>query len=182
MMEVPRLSVRRRRRVRAARRQISNDRESGEGRSARLKCRTLRRDKNESEIVRNARSFATRTAPARAAHPAGTTTRRDGCLRRSRNNRPPRSPDAELDFAGTTALWTPPRWRWRSRLQAFRDGCVRTKGQAAASSLQARAKCSTAYWYEPNASGAPSNTNAVIVYCKAALFSAFSAAFSPVTL
>ena len=48
MMGVPRLSVRRRRRVRAARRQISNDRESGEGRSARLKRRTLRRDKNES--------------------------------------------------------------------------------------------------------------------------------------
>ena len=47
-MGVPRLSVRRRRRVRAARRQISNDRESGEGRSARLKRRTLRRDKNES--------------------------------------------------------------------------------------------------------------------------------------
>ena len=35
--------------VRAARRQISNDRESGEGRRARLKCRTLRRDKNEIE-------------------------------------------------------------------------------------------------------------------------------------
>jgi hypothetical protein len=34
-----------------ARRQISNDRESGEGRSARLKCRTLRRDKNESEMA-----------------------------------------------------------------------------------------------------------------------------------
>ena len=48
---LPRLSVRRRRRVRAARRQISNDRESGEGRSARLKRRTLRRDKNESEIA-----------------------------------------------------------------------------------------------------------------------------------
>ena len=47
-MGVPRLSVRRRRRVRAARRQISNDRESGEGRSARLKRRTLRRDKNQS--------------------------------------------------------------------------------------------------------------------------------------
>jgi hypothetical protein len=30
----------------AARRQISNDRESGEGRSARLKCRSLRRDKS----------------------------------------------------------------------------------------------------------------------------------------
>ena len=120
--------------------------------------------------VRNARSFATRTAPVRAAHPAKTTTRRDGCLRRSRNNRPPRSPDAELDFAGTTALWTPPRWRCRSRLKAFRDGGVRTKGQAAASSPQARAKRSTAYWYEPNASGAPSNTNAVIVYCQAAWF------------
>ena len=48
MMGVPRLSVRRRRRVRAARRQISNDRESGKWRSARLKRRTLRRDKNES--------------------------------------------------------------------------------------------------------------------------------------
>jgi hypothetical protein len=35
----------------AAGRQISNDCESGEGRSARLKCRTLRRDKNESEIA-----------------------------------------------------------------------------------------------------------------------------------
>ena len=79
------------------------------------------------------------------------TTRRDGWSRRSRKNRPPRSRDAELDFAGTTAPWTPPRWRWPSRLRAFRDGCVRTKGQAAASSLQARAKCSTAYWYEPNA-------------------------------
>ena len=50
MMEVPRLSVCRRPRVRAARRQISNDRESGEGRSARLKCRTLRRNKNEREM------------------------------------------------------------------------------------------------------------------------------------
>ena len=49
MMGVPRLSARRRRRVRAARRQISNDRESGEGRSARLKRRTLRRDKNITE-------------------------------------------------------------------------------------------------------------------------------------
>ena len=49
MMGLPRSSVRRRRRVRAARRQISNDRESGERRSARLKCRTLRRDKNEIE-------------------------------------------------------------------------------------------------------------------------------------
>jgi hypothetical protein len=38
-------------RVRAARRQISNDRESGEGRCARLKCRTLRRDRNESDIA-----------------------------------------------------------------------------------------------------------------------------------
>ena len=35
----------------AARRQISNDCKSGEWRSARLKCRTLRRDKNESEIA-----------------------------------------------------------------------------------------------------------------------------------
>ena len=50
MIGLPRLSARRRRRVRAARRQISNDRESGEGRSARLKCRTLRRNKNESEM------------------------------------------------------------------------------------------------------------------------------------
>jgi hypothetical protein len=31
--------------------QISNDQESGEGRSARLKCRTLRRDKDESEMA-----------------------------------------------------------------------------------------------------------------------------------
>jgi hypothetical protein len=37
--------------LRAARRQISNDRESGEGRSARLKCRTLRRDKNKTEMA-----------------------------------------------------------------------------------------------------------------------------------
>jgi hypothetical protein len=51
MVGLPHSSVRRRRRVRAARRQISNDRESGEGRSARLKCRSLRRDKNESEIT-----------------------------------------------------------------------------------------------------------------------------------
>src|SRR4029077_1804185 len=34
-----------------AKRQISNDQESGERRSARLKCRTLRRNKNESEIT-----------------------------------------------------------------------------------------------------------------------------------
>jgi hypothetical protein len=100
---------------------------------------------------RSAGSFAPRTVPATVAHPAGTTSRRDGWPHRSRKNRPPRSRDAEVGFAGTTALWTPPRWRWPSRLQTFRDGCVRTKGQAAASSLQARAKCSTAYWYEPNA-------------------------------
>ena len=49
MIGLPRLSARCRRRVRAARRQISNDRESGEGRSARLKRRTLRRDKYKSE-------------------------------------------------------------------------------------------------------------------------------------
>jgi len=35
--------------LRATRPQISNDRESGEGRSARLKCRSLRRDKSKSE-------------------------------------------------------------------------------------------------------------------------------------
>ena len=47
------LSVRARRHVRAARLQISNDdRKSGERRSARLKCRTLRRDKNEIEIAK----------------------------------------------------------------------------------------------------------------------------------
>ena len=98
---------------------------------------------------------------------ARTTLRRDGYSRRSRKNRPPRSPDAEPDFAGTRAPWSPPRWRWRNCLQAFRDGCVRTRAQAAASSLQARAKCSTAYWYEPDASGEPSSTNAVIVYYRA---------------
>jgi hypothetical protein len=51
MMGLPRLSARSRQRVRAARRQISNDRKSGEGRRARLKCRTLRRDKGESEMA-----------------------------------------------------------------------------------------------------------------------------------
>ena len=51
MMQLPRLSASCRRRVRAVRRQISNDQESGEGRSARLKCRTLRRDKNEIEMA-----------------------------------------------------------------------------------------------------------------------------------
>jgi hypothetical protein len=40
-----------RRRLRAARRQISNDRKSGEGRRAGLKRRPLRRDKNEIEIT-----------------------------------------------------------------------------------------------------------------------------------
>ena len=79
------------------------------------------------------------------------TTRRDGSSRRSRNNRPPRSRDAELDFAGARTPWTPPCWRWRGRLRAFRDGGVRTKGQAAALWLQERANCSTVYSYEPNA-------------------------------
>jgi hypothetical protein len=39
----------------------------------------------------------------------------------------------------------------RSRLAAFRGGCVRTKRQAVPPSLQARAKYSTVYWYEHNA-------------------------------
>jgi hypothetical protein len=51
MVGLPRSSARRRRRVRAARRQISNQWDSDEGRSARLKCRTLRRDKNETEMA-----------------------------------------------------------------------------------------------------------------------------------
>lgn len=37
--------------LRATRPQISNDRESGEGRGARLKCRTLRHDKDKSEMI-----------------------------------------------------------------------------------------------------------------------------------
>ena len=78
-------------------------------------------------------------------------TRQDVWSRRSSKNRLPRSPDADLDFAGTRAPWMPPCSLWRSPLPAVRDGCVRTKGQVAAPSLQARAKCSTAYWYEPNA-------------------------------
>jgi hypothetical protein len=49
MLGVPRLSARRRGRARAARRQISNDLESGEGRRARLKRCTLRGDKKEIE-------------------------------------------------------------------------------------------------------------------------------------
>jgi len=51
MMGLPRLSARSRRRAGAARLQISNDRESGERRSARLERRTPRRDKDESEMA-----------------------------------------------------------------------------------------------------------------------------------
>src|ERR1700740_2703192 len=90
-------------------------------------------------------------APAKAAHPAGMRSRRDGWSRRSRKSLLPHLPDAALDFAVTRAPWTPPRRRWQTRLRTFRDGVVQTKGRAAASSLQARAKCPTAYWYEPNA-------------------------------
>jgi hypothetical protein len=45
-------AVRYRQRVRAAKLQISSDWESGERRSARLKCRTLRRDKDEIEMAK----------------------------------------------------------------------------------------------------------------------------------
>jgi hypothetical protein len=48
--EIAAFTVRRRQRVRAAKLQIGSDRESGERRSARLKCRTLRRDKDASEM------------------------------------------------------------------------------------------------------------------------------------
>ena len=99
---------------------------------------------------RSARSFAPRTAPATVAHPAGTTSKRDGWSSRSRRNRPPRS-RAEVDFAGTRALSTPQCSRWPSRLGAFGDGCARTKAQAAAPSLQARANSHIAVWSEPNA-------------------------------
>jgi hypothetical protein len=91
------------------------------------------------------------TAPAGAAHPAGMTTTRDGWSHRSRNNRPPRSPDAEPDFAGARAPGTLPRWRRLCRWRTFRDEYVRTKGRAAAPSLQAPANSHTAVWSEPNA-------------------------------
>jgi hypothetical protein len=48
---LPPSPARRRERVLAARRQISNDRQLGEGRSARTKCHKLRRDKNQIEIA-----------------------------------------------------------------------------------------------------------------------------------
>jgi hypothetical protein len=52
MMRLPRLSASCRRRVRAVRRQISNDLESGEGRSAGLKCRATRGDRNGREMAK----------------------------------------------------------------------------------------------------------------------------------
>ena len=131
MMGLPRSVNSRRRRTRAARRQISNDRELGERRRARLKCARCGETKSMRDEI--AQCFGTNGISKQ--HIRQMTTRQWFVTQITQFVRSSFPDPARICWDGTTPS-TPPRWRSTAASASDLDLFERRDGSRA--SLQAR--------------------------------------------